>query len=221
MSWDVKKYKIILDTIKNNGSLNGKPVKSKEDIYEIIKENIFVSTETAKSWSRPFSTGPKDEETTRNLEKLLGVEINSFDTSAENETNTDMSDIKISDFNKQAIYKMYELMKDYLHDEYDNEETFNNMWSEVQKLQLIVPDEVYKKVSDFIDNTLAPIVYEQEKVFSNCFTDEIGYYTEEGSWKIRDEEAFKKMALNINIKIIEIEESLDTFAMKELRPYIL
>lgn len=221
MSWDEKKYKIILDTIKNNGSLNGKPVKSKEDIYEIIKENIFVSIETAKSWGRLFSSGPKDEKTIRDLEKLLGVEINSFNTSVEKDPIIDMSDIKLSDFNKQAIYKMYELMKDYLHDEYDNEETFNNMWSEVQKLQLIVPDEVYKKVSDFIDNSLAPIVYEQEKVFSNCFTDEIGYYTEEGSWKIRDEEAFKKMALNINIKIIEIEESLDSFAMKELRPYLM
>lgn len=221
MSWDVKKYKSILSAIKINGTFNGESVKSLEDIYDIISRSINVSFDTAKSWGRPTSTGPKDEAVLRDLEKLLGVGINSFSSTAETGTMTDMSDIKLSDFNKQAIYKMYELMKNYLHDEYDNEETFSKMWSEIQKLQLIVPDELYMKVSDFIDNNLAPIVYDTKQTFSNCFTDEIGIYNNEGIWQIRNEEALKQMSININIKIIEIEESLDSFAMNELRPYLM
>lgn len=221
MSWDVKKYKNILSAIKINGTFNGESVKSLEDIYDIISRSINVSFNTAKSWGRPTSTGPGDEYVLRDLEKLLGVGINSFSSTAETGTMTDMSDIKLSDFNKQAIYKMYELMKNYLHDEYDNEETFSKMWSEIQKLQLIVPDELYMKVSDFIDNNLAPIVYDTKHTFLNCFTDEIGFYNEEGIWQVRSEEALKKMSININIKIIEIEESLDSFAMNELRPYLM
>lgn len=221
MSWDVKKYKSILSAIKINGTFNGRSVNSLEDIYDIISQSINVSIDTAKSWGRPTSTGPKDEDVLRDLEKLLGVKINSFSSTAEKETIPDMSEIKLSDFNKQAIYKMYDLMKNYLHDEYDNEETFSTMWSEIQKLQLIVPDELYMKVSDFIDNNLAPIVYDTKQTFSNCFTDEIGFYNDEGIWQIRNEETLKQMSININIKIIEIEESLDSFAMKELRPYLM
>lgn len=117
---------------------------------------------------------------------------------------------------------MYELMKDYLHDEnMDDEDCFSRMWSEVQKYRILVPYEIYDKVNVFIDNNLAPIIYERESTYAACYTDDIGHYNEEGAGVIKSEEALKQMCMNFMLKTVEIEEALDRFALKELQPYLV
>ncbi len=73
MSWDFMKYKRVLNKIKEDGSLNGTPIKTKEDIYDLIASTIFVNRDTAKGCTRPTSTGPKAQDTVRDLENMLGL----------------------------------------------------------------------------------------------------------------------------------------------------
>lgn len=222
MSWDVMKYKKVLNQIKEDGSLDGTPINSKEEIYDIIAEKIYVNRETAKSWTRPTSTGPKDQEMVRDLEKLLGIECDSLSFETKKEETPKMEVKVLSDVNKRAIFKIYELMKDYLHsDDVDDEDCFSHMWSEVEKHSILVPDELYTKISDFMDNNLAPIIYEREKTYAACYTDEIGHYNDKGIWEVESEEALKKMCMNFMLKNIEIENALDEFAQKELKPYLI
>lgn len=113
-------------------------------------------------------------------------------------------------------------MKDYLHDDnMEDEDCFSRMWCEVQKYRILIPYEIFTKVNDFIDQNLAPIIYENESTYAACYTDEIGHYNDEGIWEVKSEEALKQMCMNFLLKNIEIEEALDRFAIKELHPYLV
>ena len=224
MSWDVKKYNRVLNKIKEDGTLNGTPIKSKEAIYNLIASTIFVSRHTAKDWIRPTSPGPGDQETVRALEKMLGIPSHSLSlsTEAEKEDISEMAVNTLTDANKQALFKMYELMKEYLHDDnLEYEDCFSHMWYEIQKYRILVPNELFSIINDFIDNYLAPIIYEPEITYAACYTDEIGNYNDEGAWVVKSEEARKQMCINFMLKNIEIEEALDRFAVKELQPYLI
>lgn len=221
MSWDVKKYKTVLNKIKDDGMLNGIPVKTKEDIYDIIASSLYINRDTAKGWTRPTSSGPKDEDVLMDIEKLLGVERHGFSMNVEEGDTTEMVVKVLSDINKQAIFKIYELMKYYLHDdEMEDEECFSRMWCEVEKQRILIPIELFSKVSEFVDNYIAPIVYEPKTIYASCYTDEIGFVNDDGNWEVKSEEALKQMAMNFMLKNIEIEEALDDFAMRELQPFL-
>ena len=51
--WDVKKYKGLINTIKENGRFMGNDVTTKEQIYELIVKTIYVYAGKAKIWGRP------------------------------------------------------------------------------------------------------------------------------------------------------------------------
>lgn len=220
--WNVKKYKTVLQQIKDFGELNGKSIKYKEDIYNEVGKKLFLNPETVKSWTRPSSSGPGSETDRKNLEEFLSVPDGTLITNEEQKEGTEMQAIIMTDFNKNAILHCYKLMKDYLHDdEIEDEECFSQMFAEVEKQKIAIPRDVYQKICQFIDERLAPIVYEREKTFTECYRDDIGFYNSEDVWEVSDEESMKKMCMAFIVRIFEIEQELDNFAMSELHPLLI
>ncbi len=128
----------------------------------------------------------------------------------------------VSDVTRNAIFNAYCLMKDYLYQgDVEDEECFCDMRYEVEKLKMLIPDCLFKEIDEFIDETLAPIVYDHDTVFADCMTDDIGYFDEDGSFHIHDEETMTKFAMNFHKVIYEIGQELDEFAMKTMRPYLV
>ena len=123
---------------------------------------------------------------------------------------------------RRAILKAYRLMKEYLHGgAVENEECFCNMWYKVQKLKRVIPCGLNDEIDEFIDETLAPIVYDRDTVFADCMTDDIGYYEENGCFRLHDREAVEKFCMNFYKTLSEIDRKLDEFAMKFMRPYLI
>ena len=92
---------------------------------------------------------------------------------------------------------------------------------EVEKYKIAIPSELYNKIDAFISKNLAPIVYDCKSTFSACTTDEIGFYNEDGSFVVRDDDGLKKMCCAFLGKLFDIEDALDKFAMEELQPWLL
>lgn len=220
--WDVQKYKGLINTIKKSGSFMGSNVTTKEQIYGLIAKTIHVDADTAKSWTRPSSNGPGSNELLIELEKALGIAEGSFGRKEYKEVKEDKQEIKMTDFNKQAIHSCYMLMKDYLHsDEVENEDCFAEMCAEVGKYKIAIPEEIYEAIQKCIDEYLAPIVYEYHDTFAKCFTDDIGFWEDDGVWHVRDEEGMKRTCMYFIMTIIEIEERVDKFAMETLYPVLI
>ncbi|WP_414733851.1 hypothetical protein [Acetobacterium carbinolicum] len=220
--WNVKKYKTVLQQIKDRGELNGKTIKCKEDIYKEVEKKLHLNPETVKSWTRPSSNGPGFEVDRKNLEEFLGVPDGSLMINKEQKEVAEMQAIIMTDFNKNAILHCYELMKDYLHDdEIEDEECFSQMCAEVEKQKIAIPRGVYQKISQFIDERLAPIIYERKETFSECYRADIGFYNDEGKWEVKNEESMKKMCMAFIVRIFEIEQELDNFAMNDLHPLLV
>ena len=220
--WNVKAYKKALQEIKESGKFNGKQIKTKEEIYKELAQLIYQQYDTIKSWTRPTSGGPGDDSIRMDLEKALGVPEGAFVTNTDSKRGETMQAVRLTDFNKNAILRCYELMKDYLHDDQmEHEECFSQMFTEIEKQRIAIPGEVYEKICQFIDETLAPIVYEREETYPECYSDDIGFYNEEGIWEVRDEESLKRMCMAFIMRTMEIEQALDKFAMDELHPLLV
>lgn len=220
--WNVKAYKRVLQEIKDSGFFNGKSISTKEEIYKELAKCLFQNYETVKSWTRPTSGGPGDENVRKELEEMLGLTAGALTSNQSEEKGKTMQDIRLTDFNKSMILRCYELMKDYLHDEdMESEDCFSHMFCEVEKLKIAIPAVVYEKICQFIDDKLAPIIYEREDTFAECYREELGFYNEEGIWEAKDEESVKKMCMAFILKTMEIEQELDAFAMEELQPLLV
>lgn len=220
--WDVKKYKGLINTIKENGSFMENNVTTKEQIYELIGKTIHVDAGTAKSWGRPSSNGPGSNDLLIELEKALGIAEGLLGRKEYKEMKEDKQKIKLTDFNKQAIHSCYMLMKDYIHsDKVENEDYFADMCAEVGKYKIAIPEKIYEAIQKCIDEYLAPIVYEYHDTFAKCFTDDIGFMGDDGIWHVRDEEGVKKTCMYFIMTIIEIEENVDKFAMETLYPVLI
>ena len=128
----------------------------------------------------------------------------------------------LNEFSKKAIFKCYVLMKDYLHDdEVESESCFGKMFQEIDKMKIAIPESIYKKITQFMDEWLAPIVYERETCFPTFYSDEVGFYNADGKWEIRDEDGMKKICKEFLLKLLETEDELDSFAMEELYPLLV
>lgn len=220
--WNEKFYKVALRKIKDEGFINKQPVNTLEDIYEVLSKILNYSADTIKGWGRPKSTGPMDVELYARLEELLCVPAGSLSKEKEETEEVKVQKPMLSDFNKNVILHCYEIMKDYLHDEeMENENCFSDMYAEIEKLRIAIPQDVYDKICTFIDENLAPIIYERIETFSECYTEKIGFFNEDGVWQVKTEEGMKEMCMAFLMKTMEIEQHLDEFAMTELHPLLV
>lgn len=132
-----------------------------------------------------------------------------------------MQNIVLTEFSKNAVWECYKLMKDYLHDdEVESQKCFSKMFEEIDKLKIAIPKEVYRKIEQFMDDKLAPIVFEPKETFRGCYSDDIGFYNDKGQWEIRDDEGMKNLCRTFMLKLMDIEDELDAFAMEELHPLL-
>lgn len=82
--------------------------------------------------------------------------------------------------------------------------------AEIRKFELSIPEEEYKKITDFLNENVADLVYDEE-TFAELYTEEYGEYCEDGSFSIADPTKFLARYFSI---IMEKEEKFKNF-MKE------
>ena len=221
--WNSKKYSELIKNIKENcgGELYGMDIRTKEHVYQAIAKEIHANNQTLKSWTRKSSNGPGDRDLEKELMLILGLGPNALRKQSDKEMEN-MPASNLTDFNKSAILRCYKYIKQYLHnDDIENEECFAAMLSSVESEKIAIPNNIFNKFDIFIDKYIAPIIYENEIVFKNCYTDDIGYYDEKGMWVLKNKECTLKFCSRFLEAIFEIEKSLDEFAMKEIHLYLI
>lgn len=217
--WNVDLYKRMLVNAAREGNFNGRAVKNKEAIYRYLSAQLYVSYDTVKSWTRARSTGPGDKIVLSELEAMFNVKLTTKD---KEEGITVMCKEKYSDFVKQNIKQCYELVMDFVQEgEIEDEESYCKMRRQFDKMKVWVPREVYDKILDFIDTYLDSIIYGDDNIFSDMYTEELGYYDEEHCFHLRNEEATFKFTGMFFEKLIQLEKKLEELGMKELYPIFI
>ena len=201
--FDSKKFKEICNDILNEGCFKGIPVFNKTDVYFAIADELNVSDSTVKKWVSKNSNGPRDIETLEGLEKLLGVNLWNASEKYPLE--------KYSAVTKNAIASAYGVIEQYFAgDDYEDEDKWTQTMAEIRKFELSIPEEEYKKITDFLNENVADLVYDEE-TFAELYTEEYGEYCEDGSFSIADPTKFLARYFSI---IMEKEEKFKNF-MKE------
>ena len=130
--------------------------------------------------------------------------------------------IALSGIAQKAILDCYLAMKEYMHDEnLEDEERFYEMYDTCEQQKSVIPNRIYSKIKNFINSTLAPIVFENDTVYAACYAEDICYQDENGHYVVKKEEDIKTLLLRYFSKTLEIEEKLDRFAADELYPYLV
>lgn len=111
---------------------------------------------------------------------------------------------------REAIFLCYILMVEYLEsDGVEDENCFCCMCSEIESYKAYMPYSAYERISNFINETLSPIVYDYEKTFAECFTDEIGFVNDKGFWQTHNEECTYKLCSIFVSRLEEISQQTD------------
>lgn len=218
--WNNELYKKILNAIKERGSFKGQPIKSKEKLYLLLSDELHVSYHAVKGWARDGSSGPGDEDVLKDLENLLGTNMNNdFENGIVEETKMK---VVYSDFVKENIQKGYDLMMDYIcSEEVEDENEYCKMREELSKLRVAIPKVVYDKIEKCADDYLEPIIYDYENFFAELYTDELGYFDEDHVFHLKDEAAtFKHMGLFLE-KIYGVQKQIEKFGIEELYPILV
>lgn len=229
--WNNETYLTAIKAAKKAGRFQGEDVKTQEQIYKIIGEKVNAGIHTVISWSRKGSTGPGDNDLIEKVEKLLGLDTDALgrreekpmkESGKEVEEAEAVEAVRVTEFNKYAIFSCYYKMKEYLHDdEVEFEERFADMCQQIEAYRIAMPEKIYGKIQGCIAELLEPIVYDPMNTFAQCYTDEIGFWKSDGTWQIRDEAGTLKFCTSFLMKLAEIEDKVDAFAKETLNPLLM
>lgn len=198
--FNVKKFNETCEKVLKAGKFLGRPVISKTDVYGELADRLGVSTEYVSKWACKNSKGPRDRDVAEGLENLLGVSLWG-----------EYSRRKYSQVTQNAIASIYGLVEQYFAgNDYEDEDKWAQTMAEIRKFELAIPEEEYKKITDFLDENVADLVYDEE-TFAALHTEEYGEYCEDGSFSISDPTKFLARYFSI---IMEKEEKFKNF-MKE------
>lgn len=230
-SWNPDAHRKLVKAFVDAGvTLSGQEVDGMENLYRILEKELSHQWEMVKGRARKNSNGPggkpQREESQEEKERAAMIQriADILGTTVEKLTKEEkpMKTIeRVSEFNKKAIFDTYYLLKNYLHDnEMENENCFCEMYSQFEMRKIAMPQSIYEKIADFIDEKIAPIIYQRKEVFAACYAEDIGSFNEDGVFHVKDEEAGERLCVAFLAKVFEIEQDLDAFAMRELYPVL-
>lgn len=238
--WNVSMYKAVLKAIKDSGKYRGKDIHTMEELYELISADLLVSVDTLKSWARSYSKGPSRKDDLKKLAELTCCPLEKLDGEkcdvdtnlliniryksdlTKNQNNEEMHEINLTDFSKTHVMNVYSLVKAYLESDcVEDIEAYEAIVSEIETLKIAIPAAIYKKIYDYIDTYIAPIAYDSNSLFADCYTEEIGKFNEDGCFQTNDEAATLKFCVMFSSKIHDIKKAWEQFAIEELQPYLI
>ena len=196
-------------------------ISSKQQLYMWIGEALHVSPDTVKYWQRDKSSGPdpRTPELLKELEDYLGYpgalqkKIN-----IEEEKTEDKRMDKVSEFQKEQIMEIYEVLKSFVSEmAIENEDEYYRIRAVIERKQLVLPETIFNAILQFMDYVVEEYVFEAEYP---DFTEEEAEY-ENGVMNIKTDAAFNKLMNQFLERLHELDEKIDQFAERELKAYLL
>ena len=219
--FDNWKFREILKSIVEKKELNGDRISSKQQLYVRIGEALHVSPDTVKYWQRDKSSGPdpRTPELLKELEDYLGYpDALQKKINIEEEKTEDKRMDTVSEFQKQQIMEIYEVLKNFVSEmNIENEDEYYRIRAVIERKQLVLPDTIFNTILQFMDNVVEEYVFEAEYP---DFTKEEAEY-ENGVMNIKTDAAFNKLMSHFLERLQELDQKIDQFAEQELRAYLL
>ena len=125
----------------------------------------------------------------------------------------------MNELSKKAIYDIYCIIKEYLrYENLEDEESYSELFYEIEKRKLIIPSAIYDKIVAFIDDNIASYVHEDaEHSGKECFAND----NVATNYEIKDIDSLEKIMVIYQEQLYKLNKKLDDFAMQELRPYLI
>lgn len=219
--FDNWKFREILKSIVEKKEFNGDRISSKQQLYMRIGEALHVSPDTVKYWQRDKSSGPdpRTPELLKELEDYLGYpDALQKKINIEEEKTEDKRMDTVSEFQKQQIMEIYEVLKNFVSEmNIENEDEYYRIRAVIERKQLVLPDTIFNTILQFMDNVVEEYVFEAEYP---DFTEEEAEY-ENGVMNIKTDAAFNKLMSHFLERLQELDKKIDQFAEQELRAYLL
>ncbi len=219
--FDNWKFREILKSIVEKKELNGDRISSKQQLYMRIGEALHVSPDTVKYWQRDKSSGPdpRTPELLKELEDYLGYpDALQKKINIEEEKTEDKRMDTVSEFQKQQIMEIYEVLKNFVSEmNIENEDEYYRIRAMIERKKLVLPGTIFNAILQFMDNVVEEYVFEAEYP---DFTEEEAEY-ENGVMNIKTDAAFNKLMSHFLERLQELDKKIDQFAEQELRAYLL
>lgn len=124
----------------------------------------------------------------------------------------------ISDFSKQQVLKCYGMMMDFVADEETTVAKLYKLQNGISRRRVGIPKEVYEKITSFVEDSLAPMV-DNEEFEDWCYDCSVcGQYTTEGDFvhiTYNEKQNFEERYAEL---LFERLRMVEAFGMKELYP---
>lgn len=135
--FDNWKFREILKSIVEKKELNGDRISSKQQLYMRIGEALHVSPDTVKYWQRDKSSGPdpRTPELLKELEDYLGYpDALQKKINIEEEKTEDKRMDTVSEFQKQQIMEIYEVLKNFVSEmNIENEDEYYRIRAMIER----------------------------------------------------------------------------------------
>ena len=219
--FDNWKFREILKSIVEKKELNGDRISSKQQLYVRIGEALHVSPDTVKYWQRDKSSGPdpRTPELLKELEDYLGYpDALQKKINIEEEKTEDKRMDTVSEFQKQQIMECYERLRKFVSDmDIEDENVYYDIRNMIEVKKIALPIAVYEAMLNFMDHDVEPYVFEDT---TEIFSEEEAKRNEKGIVEIKSEQAFQKLMVRFMEKLSELDEKIEAFAERELKPYL-
>ena len=123
-----------------------------------------------------------------------------------------------TDFQKQQIMECYERLRKFVSDmDIEDENVYYDIRNMIEVKKIALPTAVYEAMMNFMDHDVEPYVFEDT---TEIFSEEEAKRNEKGIVEIKSEQAFQKLMVRFMEKLSEMDEKIEAFAERELKPYL-
>lgn len=216
--WNVELYNKIIKEIGNGKVFCGKRMSSKEAVYIALSDEIRMSYETVKSWTRKSSKGPGKNEVLEKVERLLNAKLTIVEVA---NTKEEKMNRPYTEFEKQTLMRCYEMIAEYLGEGLpEDEEQYAKLCQHVDFLKVGIRKDVFEKITKFIDDKIDPFIYDEEFIRRELYPEEYGYIDENNSYRLRDEESTYNLIGKFMEMSWQLSKDWEQFGMEVMYPIL-
>lgn len=221
------RLKSAVKEVRKIGVFQGMPISRDDDIYGIVAERLGNEADTVRRWTSKGAKGPRDINMVIEMEKMFA----GFPLREPEESESELMQLgktwngNVPDIRSGCILKAYSRMRRYINsEEPENEEIFIEFYDDMEEMFITLPRSLALQLKEYIHEKFQPIVYNYKEVFKNDFSEEHGYWGDDGTFCIYEEnceEHVMKILVSHICKMKEIQDEFEDFADKVIHPYLV
>lgn len=208
--WDYESFRAAATLAADARNIN------KEQLFHELASILNISTRTLMNYQTPKAVPGMD--VANKIRDFFGVDFFTYDQEATQLLqHLSAGKMELSDFVKTRVWDSLLAIERFIMNIHLDEEKYYQLLGTLDENALGMPVEIANKIEGFVEERIAPLIFDEDTAFALCRESHVGYENDDGVFVVENETAFLAAIFSV---IAGVEQDFRKLA-GELHPLLV